>query len=129
MASEKQIAANRANAMRSTGPKTLAGKLASSRNAFRHGLSGLLRLDPINSVTVDAIALAVVGAQASEQQLKSAAEFAKAQLELQRIRSMRTGMMEEIDLNNIDTQDLRRISSLDRYERNCLTLRRRAARE
>ena len=42
MASEKQIAANRANAKRSTGPKTAAGKLRSSRNAFRHGLSGPL---------------------------------------------------------------------------------------
>ena len=39
MATEKQIAANRANARRSTGPKTVAGKMASSRNAFRHGLS------------------------------------------------------------------------------------------
>jgi len=49
MASEKQIAANRANALRSTGPKTLAGKLKSSRNAYRRGLSGPLRLDPVTS--------------------------------------------------------------------------------
>jgi hypothetical protein len=38
MASEKQIAASRANAKRSTGPKTAAGRLKSSRNAYRHGL-------------------------------------------------------------------------------------------
>jgi hypothetical protein len=38
MASEKQIAANRANAARSTGPRTPAGKAASSRNAARHHL-------------------------------------------------------------------------------------------
>ena len=37
MASEKQIAANRANAKKSTGPKTAAGQLKSSRNALRHG--------------------------------------------------------------------------------------------
>jgi hypothetical protein len=129
MTSEKQIAANRANAMRSTGPKTRAGKLASSRNAYRHGLSGPLRLDPFTSVKVDAIALAVAGPEASERQLKSAAEFAIAQLELQRIRSMRTEMMQEIDLNSIDSQELRRIAALDRYERYSLTQRRRAARE
>ena len=35
MASEKQIAANRANAKKSTGPRTGAGKQKSSRNAFR----------------------------------------------------------------------------------------------
>jgi hypothetical protein len=39
MATEKQIAANRANAKRSTGPKTAAGRARSSRNAYRHGLS------------------------------------------------------------------------------------------
>jgi hypothetical protein len=39
MASERQIAANRANARKSTGPKTTAGLSKSSRNAFRHGLS------------------------------------------------------------------------------------------
>ena len=39
MASEKQIAANRRNALLSSGPRTLAGKRASSRNSLRHGLT------------------------------------------------------------------------------------------
>ncbi len=39
MASEKQIAANRQNARKSTGPKTDAGKQRSRQNAFRHGLT------------------------------------------------------------------------------------------
>jgi hypothetical protein len=38
MATERQIAANRANAKRSTGPVTDAGKQASSQNAIHHGL-------------------------------------------------------------------------------------------
>jgi len=38
MTSEKQIAANRRNSRRSTGPKTEAGKKKSSRNALKHGL-------------------------------------------------------------------------------------------
>ena len=45
MATDKQIAANRANAKRSTGPKTALGKMVSSRNAYSHGLSGPFRLD------------------------------------------------------------------------------------
>ncbi|WBQ14352.1 hypothetical protein L2D00_06650 [Hyphomonadaceae bacterium BL14] len=40
MATPKQIAANRANAARSTGPKTQAGKAASSQNARKHGIFG-----------------------------------------------------------------------------------------
>ena len=38
MATDKQIAANRANALKSTGPKTPEGRDRSSRNALRHGL-------------------------------------------------------------------------------------------
>src|SRR5688500_12891528 len=40
MATRAQIKANRANAKRSTGPKTLAGKLAVRYNRVCHGLAG-----------------------------------------------------------------------------------------
>ena len=39
MASEQQIAANRRNALKSTGPRTDAGKARSRRNAITHGLN------------------------------------------------------------------------------------------
>ena len=38
MSTEKQIAANRANAKRSTGPNTSGGKARSRMNAWKHGL-------------------------------------------------------------------------------------------
>ena len=37
MSTSKQIAANRRNALKSTGPRTLLGKRRSSRNALKHG--------------------------------------------------------------------------------------------
>ena len=39
MATQKQNDANRLNAQKSTGPRTVAGKLKSRRNAVRHGLT------------------------------------------------------------------------------------------
>src|SRR5437773_7831125 len=39
MTSYRQIEANRRNALKSTGPKTEAGKQTSRRNAVRHGLT------------------------------------------------------------------------------------------
>lgn len=38
MMTEKQIAANRANAQKSTGPKTAAGRAVSKMNALKHGI-------------------------------------------------------------------------------------------
>jgi hypothetical protein len=38
---QRQVAANRRNALRSTGPRTAAGKTAASQNAVRHGLRAL----------------------------------------------------------------------------------------
>ena len=127
MASEKQIAANRANAKRSTGPRSAVGKLKSSRNAYRHGLSCPLRFDRATSEKVEAITRLLVDEGTSEQQLAAAAEFAEAQLELLRIRAVRREMNEKIDLNLCDTQELRRLAALDRYERLAHTRRRRAS--
>ncbi len=125
MATEKQIAANRANAQKSTGPKTAAGKLKSRRNAYRHGLSSPLRLDPVTSAKAGAIAQALIGEDPNEEKLRSAAEFAQAQLELQRIRSTRADLMAKIDLNQPAMHELQRLVALDRYERYAHTKRRR----
>jgi len=46
MASERQIAANRRNAKKSTGPRSKAGREASRRNARRHGLAVAIETDP-----------------------------------------------------------------------------------
>jgi hypothetical protein len=40
LASPKRLAANRANAARSTGPRSLGGKTRSARNARKHQFTG-----------------------------------------------------------------------------------------
>jgi hypothetical protein len=132
MASEKQIAANRANAKKSTGPKTAGGKLKSSRNAFRHGLCGPLPPDPTTSAKVASIAGLLGDEQTHEDRLEPAADFARAQVELLRIRSIRAEQLAKTALNggpDDDLRELKRLASLDRYERYALTKLRRAARQ
>ena len=128
MASEKQIAANRRNAQRSTGPKTAAGKLKSSRNALRHGLSGPAPPDPATRAKINSLAGLLVGQQADEIRSAAAKEFASAQVELLRIGSVRKEKLRNFNLSNFTLKELRRLAALDRYERYALTRRRRAYR-
>jgi hypothetical protein len=74
---------------------------------------------------LEAIARAVTGESAGEEQLISAAEFARAQLELLRIRAKRAEMMTAIERD--DNTQLRPLVALDRYERYAHTRRRRAS--
>ena len=127
MATEKQIAANRENAKRSTGPKTMAGRLISSRNAVRHGLS--CPLDLAMSEKADAIARLLSSVGANHEQLTSTMEVAHAQVELLRIRRVRAELMAAIDVACCDPRKLRRLVTLDRYERYAHTKRRRASRK
>jgi hypothetical protein len=129
MATEKQIAANRANAQKSTGPKKAAGRLKSSRNAFRHGLSLPLRLDSETSAKAEVVARAVVCDQADEDQLFAATDLAQAQIELSRIRKVRAELLAKADLASGDLEHLRRLAALDHYERLANTKRRRASRK
>ena len=124
MTSERQRAANRANAKRSTGPRTLVGKSRSSRNAYQHGLSQSLPSDKATRAKVETFVLDLVGDVANDQQKLAASVVAKAQFELLRIRQRRADLMAELDLSNL--QKLRRLGSLDRYERLAMTRRRRA---
>jgi hypothetical protein len=113
MATEKQITANRANAKRSSGPKSAAGQLKSSRNAYRHGLSLPLSADPQAQANIMILARAIAGKGATPDQLIAAMMAAEAQLDLIRIRTARVEACPTIgiDLNAIS---LRRVCALDR---------------
>ena len=89
MASERQIRANRANARRSTGPKTSRGRAISSRNSLRHGLEITTAADPILSEAVEAITDIIAGADATPDLRHLASRIAEAQVELIRARNFR----------------------------------------
>jgi hypothetical protein len=127
MATEKQIAANRANAKRSTGPKTAAGRAKSSRNAYRHGLSLDLPLnDPAYRARMEAMMQALLGGEEPMDQ-NIMTEFAEAQMKLLQIRKVRLDLLAELERQCHDLQDFSRLVALDRYERLAHTKRRRAS--
>jgi hypothetical protein len=124
MATERQIAANQANAKRSTGPKTALVKKRSSRNAFRHGLSGPLPHDALTMAATDAIVNMLSGDLNVQEACTRA--FARAQLELRRIWRVRESMFKAVMSASAEPGDVRRLMALDRYERIVRTKRRRA---
>jgi hypothetical protein len=126
MATGKQIAANRANAKQSTGPKTQRGRQASSRNALRHGLS-LPEADRSFPINVDVLAEVLVCGEDSELQLIAARQLAQAHLDLIRVRAVRATLLASLHRHAWPSGDLRRLLALDRYERVARGRRRRAA--
>ena len=93
MASERQIAANRQNAKKSSGPRSAAGKARSRRNALRHGLAIASRTIP--AFQPDVMALARSLSSAGDDFDDAALIAAEAEIDLLRIRRYRAALIEE----------------------------------
>ena len=97
MTSLKQQAANRANAQRSTGPRSSAGKSRSRRNAFRHGLAIPTAALPELAATVAALAQIIVGPGSPAPEVHEAASrVAEAAIDLLRVRTARLVLIDRI---------------------------------
>lgn len=94
MTSERQHAANRRNALRSTGPRTVLGKATSRQNALRHGLSARLGTDSEEDEQIEALARILAGREPSSGKLQYARIAASASLQIARIRALRTTLLE-----------------------------------
>jgi hypothetical protein len=96
MATERQIAANRRNAQKSTGPRSAAGQKTSSQNALRHGLNS--RISSIDfEKQIENLARQFAGHAEDRINLADAHVAAEADLELQRIRQIKVAMYERIN--------------------------------
>ena len=89
MSSDKQIAANRRNAAKSSGHRTPKGRASSSRNALRHGLSRPIDLDPALAGEIAEVARQLVGEEASPVEVDLAKAATESQIEVLRIRRQR----------------------------------------
>ena len=127
MATAKQIAANRRNAQRSTGPRTAAGRSVSSRNALRHGLSLHQEKDAATRAAINELAQLIAPDGSDNQKLVDVEEAAAALLDLMRIRKVRNEMLAAMDLATATPDELQRLLAIDRYESRARTRRRRAS--
>src|SRR6266545_2034150 len=123
--SARKRAANRRNALLSTGPQTLAGKARAARNARRHGLTLSARLDPARARDIEALARAIAGSKAGAECRERADRIAAAQIELIRVRQARRDLMAG---GRFTRAFIRRLASLDRYERRAFSGRKSAIR-
>jgi hypothetical protein len=93
MATERQIAANRRNSRKSTGPRSRAGKRRTSRNAYRHGLSYGVAADAAFAKHVESLAQKIAGRGADAVTLEIARSVARAEFELAQIRRIKVALI------------------------------------
>lgn len=121
MASKRQIEANRANAARSTGPQTSVGKAASSRNAYRHGLS---RWDePAGSDFAGFDAVLAEDFKGTDMDV-AVQDLAQARNRQDRLRALRLILILAV-IEGAEPKQMRYLSSLERYEKAALSRQRR----
>jgi hypothetical protein len=89
LTSNRKIAANRANARGSTGPKTRQGRSRATKNALRHALSLPIGTDPTLSKKVEELAQEIAGTNASLEMLQLARRIAEADVDVRRVRMAR----------------------------------------
>jgi hypothetical protein len=146
MASDRKIAANRRNSRRSSGPRTVAGKLTVSRNALRHGLAAATLRDSGIATEVDRLATAIAGEHADAAQREQALIIAESELTLLRVRAARTSIFQQLTTGAADAQEpseqlpgrqpagvigrshFDQLRRLERYERRAFSTRQRAIR-
>ena len=129
MASEKQISANRASALKSQGPRSAGGKARASANATRHGLAANIWKQASAVRSIERLTQLFRADGYSEQKARLAAV---AEYQTKAIRNVQCRIGEQIfeaadgrGPEETLAKNLRRLQSIDRYEKRITSLKKR----
>jgi hypothetical protein len=107
--SEKQLAANRANASKSTGPKTPEGKARSSQNSLKHGFTGstfaVVRLEDLQEIARLKSDLMDVYKPVNSQEVIAIERMALAQQSIFRAGRLEAGLFTTCMNETMDSQN------------------------
>jgi hypothetical protein len=98
MVTARQIAADRRNARRSTGPRSHAARKRSSRNSFRHGLAAGITTNAERIKHVERSARKIAGATTDIVTLEWARTVAQAEYDLAQVRRVKAAVMSRVML-------------------------------
>jgi hypothetical protein len=133
MTSPAKIRANRRNALKSTGPRTRAGKAIVACNALQHGLNLSAWCDSALAHEVVELAreieTSVTGAEADAVGHELACRIAEAIIDMRRVRLAKLPLATTLDADPGDRRALTQLWRLDRYEARAFSRRKRAIRE
>jgi hypothetical protein len=133
MRRDRRAFSSRANAQRSTGPKTPAGKATAARNAYRHGLNLPVLGDPALSREVDdaacKIAAPLIGGEPVGRQRELACRIAEPIIDLRRVRDAKLPLISALQADPKNSAALKELVALGRYERRARSRRKFAIRE
>ena len=129
MPSDQQVAANKKNAKKSTGPRSKTGRAISRRNALRHGLAINVRADPAVHDDIERLAKVLSPSDDAQDRSENVRAAAEAQFDLLRIRRIRAWLFETLYFGKPATSDslaklTDELARLERYERRAFSRRR-----
>jgi hypothetical protein len=96
MATARQIAANRRNARKSTGPRSTAGKNRASRSSHRHGLRARAAPAAETAKRIERLARKIAGHTADAIILEGARGAAQAEFDIAQIRQVKVAVIQHM---------------------------------